>query len=123
MDYLNLNEFQKKLSTHFRPWQRSFQFWLRATDIYTDVRKQEAMWERQHELAVDELIHMCSDLGGIFQGCLSSLRYVIKLLQPRLMPSKLYLKMSWVNVLTNCLKDLMLILLVLLQLHRYIEQD
>ncbi|KAL7251911.1 hypothetical protein ACSBR1_013711 [Camellia fascicularis] len=35
MDCLDLNEFQKKLSIHFRPWQRSFQFWHRATDIYT----------------------------------------------------------------------------------------
>ncbi|XP_028082855.1 probable protein kinase UbiB isoform X5 [Camellia sinensis] len=79
MDCLDLNEFQKKLSTHFRPWQRSIQFWLRATDIYTgykvfqlrvsfekDVRKQEAMWERQHEFAADKLFHMCSDLGGFF---------------------------------------------------------
>ncbi|KAF5938800.1 hypothetical protein HYC85_023059 [Camellia sinensis] len=56
MDYLNLNEFQKKLSTHFRPWQRSFQFWLRATDIYTVIGKPDlalAAW-------VTRLITLCN---------------------------------------------------------------
>ncbi|CAK9156878.1 unnamed protein product [Ilex paraguariensis] len=68
-------EIQEKLSTHFRPWQRSFQFWVRAADIYTgykvfqlrvsfekDVQKQEAMWERQHEVAAEKIYNMCSDL-------------------------------------------------------------
>ena len=31
-----------------------------------DVQKQEAMWERQHELAADKIYSMCSDLGGFF---------------------------------------------------------
>ncbi|KAI3922698.1 hypothetical protein MKW98_006829 [Papaver atlanticum] len=69
----------EKLTNHFRPWQRSFQFWTRAADIYTgykvfqvrmnfvkDVNKQEAMWERQHELAADKIYSMCSELGGFF---------------------------------------------------------
>ncbi|KAE9467518.1 hypothetical protein C3L33_00572, partial [Rhododendron williamsianum] len=76
---LDLREFQDKLSTHFRPFQRSFQFWVRAADIYSgyksfqlrvifekDAQKQEAMWERQHEIAADKIYNMCSDLGGFF---------------------------------------------------------
>ncbi|KAA8542169.1 hypothetical protein F0562_023321 [Nyssa sinensis] len=79
MPSLDLKEFQEKFSTHLRPWQRSFQFWVRAADIYTgykvfqlrvsfvkDVQKQEAMWERQHELAAEKVYSMCSDLGGFF---------------------------------------------------------
>lgn len=31
-----------------------------------DMRKQEAMWERQHELAAEKIYAMCSDLGGFF---------------------------------------------------------
>ena len=31
-----------------------------------DLQKQEAMWERQHELAADKIYAMCSDLGGFF---------------------------------------------------------
>ncbi|XWS60317.1 hypothetical protein CRYUN_Cryun07bG0025600 [Craigia yunnanensis] len=70
---------QEKVSPHLRPWHRSFQFWVRAADIYTgykvfqvrvslvkDVQKQEAMWERQHELAADKIYAMCSDLAGFF---------------------------------------------------------
>jgi hypothetical protein len=30
------------------------------------MRKQEAMWERQHELAAEKIYAMCSDLGGFF---------------------------------------------------------
>ncbi|GMN64390.1 hypothetical protein TIFTF001_033457 [Ficus carica] len=76
---LDLKDFQDKFATHFRPWQRSFQFWVRAADIYTgykvfqlrvsfvkDVQKQEEMWERQHELAADKIYAMCADLGGFF---------------------------------------------------------
>ncbi|XP_065873735.1 uncharacterized protein [Euphorbia lathyris] len=76
---LDFRDIQDKLSTQFRPWQRSFHFWVRAIDIYTgykafqlrvsfvkDVQKQEAMWERQHELAADKLYDMCYDLGGFF---------------------------------------------------------
>lgn len=76
---LDLKDFQGKLATHFRPWQRSLQFWVRAADIYTgykvfqlrvsivkDVQKQEEMWERQHQLAADKIYAMCADLGGFF---------------------------------------------------------
>ncbi|KAJ6410342.1 hypothetical protein OIU84_007151 [Salix udensis] len=76
---IDFKDIQEKLSTQFRPWQRSFQFWVRAADIYTgykvfqlrvslvkDVEKQEAMWERQHEFAADKIYAMCSDLGGFF---------------------------------------------------------
>lgn len=31
-----------------------------------DVKKQEEMWETQHELAAHKIYHMCSDLGGFF---------------------------------------------------------
>ncbi|KAK6123694.1 hypothetical protein DH2020_042563 [Rehmannia glutinosa] len=76
---VDLKEFQEKVSTHFRPWQRSFQFWVRAVDIYTgykvfqvrvnfekNVEKRESMWERQHEVAADKIYNMCADLGGFF---------------------------------------------------------
>ncbi|KAI4343655.1 hypothetical protein L6164_010977 [Bauhinia variegata] len=76
---LDLRDVSEKLSSHLRPWHRSFQFWVRAIDIYTgykafqvrasfekDVQKQEAMWERQHELAADKIYAMCTDLGGFF---------------------------------------------------------
>ncbi|PKI38056.1 hypothetical protein CRG98_041525 [Punica granatum] len=76
---LDLKDFQEKVSTQFRPWQRSFQFWVRAVDIYTgykvfqlrmsfekDKEKLEAMWERQHEHAADKIYAMCADLGGFF---------------------------------------------------------
>ncbi|KAH6824311.1 Protein kinase superfamily protein [Perilla frutescens var. hirtella] len=61
---LDFKEFQEKVSGQLRPWQRSFQFWVRAVDIYTgykvfqvrvnfekDAMKREAMWENQHQLA------------------------------------------------------------------------
>ncbi|KAJ6375420.1 hypothetical protein OIU77_000410 [Salix suchowensis] len=76
---LDFKDIQEKLSTQFRPWQRSFQFWVRAADIYTgykvfqlrvslvkDVEKREALWEGQHELAAEKIYAMCSDLGGFF---------------------------------------------------------
>lgn len=75
----DFNEFSEKVSTNFQPWQRSFQFWIRTVDIYTgykvvqlrvgfvkDAKKQEEMWERQHELAAEKIYNMCSDLGGFF---------------------------------------------------------
>lgn len=31
-----------------------------------DVKKQEEMWEMQHELAAQKIYAMCSDLGGFF---------------------------------------------------------
>ncbi|TMX04226.1 hypothetical protein EJD97_010599 [Solanum chilense] len=77
--HFDLKEFQEKVSTQLRPWQRSFQFWVRAADIYTgykvfqvraslekDVKKQEMMWEKQHEVAADKIYSMCSELGGFF---------------------------------------------------------
>ncbi|KAG2256329.1 hypothetical protein Bca52824_075623 [Brassica carinata] len=79
MHAIDFKEIQEKLSDGFRPWQRSFQFWARASDIYTgykvfqlrvsfvkDVKKQEEMWETQHELAAHKIYAMCSDLGGFF---------------------------------------------------------
>ncbi|KAB1217303.1 putative aarF domain-containing protein kinase 1 [Morella rubra] len=35
---LDFKDIQEKVSTHFRPWQRSFQFWLRTVDIYTGYK-------------------------------------------------------------------------------------
>ncbi|KAJ9568241.1 hypothetical protein OSB04_004207 [Centaurea solstitialis] len=79
MPSIDLKELQENLSTNFRPWQRSFQFWARAADIYTgykvfqvrvsfekDVQKAEAMWERHHEHAADKIYSMCYDMGGFF---------------------------------------------------------
>ncbi|GFP87717.1 uncharacterized aarf domain-containing protein kinase 1 [Phtheirospermum japonicum] len=76
---LDFKEFQEKVSTLLRPWQRSFQFWFRAVDIYTgykvfqvrvnlekDLEKRETMWEKQHEVAADKIYNMCADLGGFF---------------------------------------------------------
>ncbi|KAH6799568.1 hypothetical protein C2S51_036052 [Perilla frutescens var. frutescens] len=76
---LDFKEFQEKVSGHLRPWQRSFQFWVRAVDIYTgykvfqvrvnfekDAMKRDAMWEKQHQLAADKIYNMCADLGGFF---------------------------------------------------------
>ncbi|KAK7314166.1 hypothetical protein VNO77_39378 [Canavalia gladiata] len=40
-------------------WQHSFQLWVQTIDIY---KKQEAMWERKHELAVDKIFAMCCTL-------------------------------------------------------------
>ncbi|KAF3785095.1 putative aarF domain-containing protein kinase [Nymphaea thermarum] len=67
------------LSNALQPWQRSFQFWVRATDVYLgykafqfrvgfvkDKAKQKEMWERQHQIAADKLYSMCSELGGFF---------------------------------------------------------
>ncbi|KAF8399848.1 hypothetical protein HHK36_015719 [Tetracentron sinense] len=79
MHALQLENFREKISTHFRPWQRSFQFWVRAADIYTgykvfqfrvnfvkDAKKQEEMWDIQHEVAAEKLYSLCSELGGFF---------------------------------------------------------
>ncbi|XP_062116033.1 uncharacterized protein LOC133830128 [Humulus lupulus] len=76
---IDFKDFQDNFFTRFRPWQRSFQFWIRAVDIYTgykvfqvrvslvkDARKQEEMWERQHEFAAEKIYSMCADLGGFF---------------------------------------------------------
>ncbi|XP_030542145.1 uncharacterized protein slr0889 [Rhodamnia argentea] len=79
MPPFDLRSIQENLSTQLRPWHRSFQFWVRAVDIYTDYKvfqvrvsfekdkhKHEAMWERQHELAADKIHALCADLGGFF---------------------------------------------------------
>ncbi|KAK9113534.1 hypothetical protein Syun_020331 [Stephania yunnanensis] len=76
---LPIEELREKVFNQVRPWQRSFQFWVRAVDIYTgykvfqlrvnfvkDVKRQEELWERQHEHAADKIYSMCSDLGGFF---------------------------------------------------------
>ncbi|CAI0446307.1 unnamed protein product [Linum tenue] len=68
-----------RISNSLIPWQRSFDFWLRTARIYAgykvfqvrvsfvkDVHLQEAMWERQHQLAADNIYSLCSDLGGFF---------------------------------------------------------
>ncbi|KAM7526007.1 hypothetical protein LguiA_015909 [Lonicera macranthoides] len=73
MPSLDFKEFQDKFSTRFRPWHRSFHFWVRAADIYTgykvfqlrvgfekNVQKQEQMWELQHEIAAQKIYSMCS---------------------------------------------------------------
>ncbi|KAJ6803032.1 putative aarF domain-containing protein kinase 1-like [Iris pallida] len=78
--FRNLDDLQEKVSAALKPWERSFQFWVRAADIYTgykvcqlrtmlfvkDKEKQEAMWERQHELAAEKVYSLCTDLGGLF---------------------------------------------------------
>ncbi|XP_010536650.1 PREDICTED: uncharacterized protein LOC104811604 [Tarenaya hassleriana] len=79
MHGIDFKGIQEKLSEGFRPWQRSVQFWVRAADIYTgykmfqlrvslvkDAKKQEDLWERQHEFAAEKIYAMCSDLGGFF---------------------------------------------------------
>ncbi|KAK8547903.1 hypothetical protein V6N13_123326 [Hibiscus sabdariffa] len=79
MHGFDFKDIQDKVSLRLRPWHRSFQFWVRAADIYTgykvfqlrvsfvkDAKKQEALWEKQHELAADKIYSMCSDLGGFF---------------------------------------------------------
>ncbi|KAJ4870079.1 Protein kinase superfamily protein [Raphanus sativus] len=40
-------------------------FQLRVSFV-KDVKKQEEMWETQHELAAHKVYNMCSDLGGFF---------------------------------------------------------
>uniref|UniRef100_A0A7C8Z649 ABC1 atypical kinase-like domain-containing protein n=2 Tax=Opuntia streptacantha TaxID=393608 RepID=A0A7C8Z649_OPUST len=72
-------EFREKISGQLRPWQRSLQFWARTAEIYTgykvfqvrvsfekDAKKQEEMWERQHEIAAEKVYNMCTELGGFF---------------------------------------------------------
>ena len=38
-----------------------------------DAKRQEEMWERQHEVAADKIYDMCADLGGFFLKVLPSL--------------------------------------------------
>lgn len=35
---LDFKDIQEKFSSHFRPWHRSFQFWVRTADIYTGYK-------------------------------------------------------------------------------------
>ncbi|THG08273.1 hypothetical protein TEA_023880 [Camellia sinensis var. sinensis] len=53
-------------SGRFSLWVFSVNVFQLRVSFEKDVRKQEAMWERQHEFAADKLFHMCSDLGGFF---------------------------------------------------------
>ena len=46
--------------------ENSFQVFQLKVCFEKDVKKQEAMWERQHELAADKIYNMCADLGGFF---------------------------------------------------------
>ncbi|KAG0497333.1 hypothetical protein HPP92_002024 [Vanilla planifolia] len=70
---------QEKFTERWKPFDRSFQFWVRAADIYAGYKvcqlrarfvkheaEQEAMWERQHEVAADKMYSLCSELGGLF---------------------------------------------------------
>lgn len=74
-----LQVFTEKLSERWIPLERSIQFRLRAAHIYTgykvcqfrarffrDAAAQEAIWERQHELAAEQMYSLCYELGGIF---------------------------------------------------------
>ncbi|PON85296.1 UbiB domain containing protein [Trema orientale] len=65
---LDFKDFQDNFVNHFRPWQRSFQFWVfqLRVSLVKDVRKKEEMWERQHEFAAEKIYSMCADLGGFF---------------------------------------------------------
>ncbi|KAG2295476.1 hypothetical protein Bca52824_042145 [Brassica carinata] len=38
MQGFDFKEIQEKISNSFRPWPRSFQFWVRATNIYTGYK-------------------------------------------------------------------------------------
>lgn len=38
MSGFDFKEIQEKISESFRPWQRSFQFWVQATNIYTGYK-------------------------------------------------------------------------------------
>lgn len=57
MHAIDFKEIQEKLSDGFRPWQRSFQFWARATDIYTGYKV--SLWYDWYSflLHVSFLIH------------------------------------------------------------------
>ncbi|OEL25363.1 hypothetical protein BAE44_0013619 [Dichanthelium oligosanthes] len=74
-----LQDLRDRISDRLRPWSRSAQFWIRATDIYTsykvcqlragfvkDEEEREAMWEQQHELGAQKMYSLCSELGGLF---------------------------------------------------------
>lgn len=62
---IDLNDVQHKLATHFRPWQRSFQFWARAVDIYTGYKVTLFL---TFSLNVCMLIHFnaCNGVKGVF---------------------------------------------------------
>jgi hypothetical protein len=76
-------------------------FQLRVNFV-KDVQKQEAMWERQHEIAADKIFSMCSDLGGFF----------LKVFLHRSI-----LLFGLVNFTCNSLIEFLLLLLLWLGLH------
>ncbi|XWS37147.1 hypothetical protein CRYUN_Cryun19dG0018100 [Craigia yunnanensis] len=57
--------------------------------LLKDLQKQQAMWERQHELAADKIYAMCSELGGFF------LKIAQIILKPDLAPA------AWVKKLVT----------------------
>lgn len=50
-------------------------FQLRVS-LVKDAKKQEQMWERQHEVAADKIYAMCSDLGGFFLKVLCLMNFL-----------------------------------------------
>lgn len=74
-----LEDLKEKLSSHLQPLNRSIQFWARAVEIYAsykvcqlrvtlvkDAKRQDEMWEKQHELGAEKMYSLCSELGGLF---------------------------------------------------------
>ena len=43
-----------------------FQAFQVRVSFVKDAKKQEEMWERQHEVAADKIYNMCYELGGFF---------------------------------------------------------
>lgn len=54
----DINGIKDKLSNQFRPWQRSFQFWVRAIDIYTGYKVSHSLSFSQHYCCI-HLFHTC----------------------------------------------------------------
>lgn len=44
----------------------NFQVFQARVSFVKDVKKQEEMWERQHEVAADKIYNMCYEMGGFF---------------------------------------------------------
>ncbi|GLJ36723.1 hypothetical protein SUGI_0739180 [Cryptomeria japonica] len=74
-----LEDLQETLTSKFKPWQRTVDFWARALNVYTGYKvcqlrvkfvpereTQERIWEEQHEIAATKIYSLCSDLGGFF---------------------------------------------------------
>ncbi|KAH6800809.1 Protein kinase superfamily protein [Perilla frutescens var. hirtella] len=90
---LDFKEFQEKVSGQLRPWQRSFQFWVRAVDIYTgykvfqvrvnfekDAMRREAMWENQHQLAANKIYNI-SSIASSYNICPNTTALLLCLLE------------------------------------------